>query len=234
MVSVHTIVSCDFSVAIVPGWHSTIFPPYFVAGAIYSGFAMVLTLAIPLRKFYGLEDFITMKHLDNMAKVLLATGMIVCYGYMTESFMAWYGENKYDRFMMLHERPFGYYAHTYWTLIATNCVAVQCMWFPACRRNVTLLFIVSIIVNIGMWLERYVIIITSLSKDYLPSSWNEYHGTRWDYLTLYGSIGLFGTLIFLFIRFLPAISIAEMRELVQETRDTTTPTDPQGMEPSHP
>ncbi len=218
VVSVHTIVSWDFAVAIVPGWHSTIFPPYFVAGAIYSGFAMVLTLVIPLRRFYGLEDFITMHHIENMAKVMLATGLIVCYGYATEAFMAWYGENSFDRFQILKERPFGDYAHTYWMLIVCNCLAVQALWFPPLRRRVWLVWLISIVVNIGMWLERYVIVVVSLHKDYLPSAWNIYHGTLWDYATLYGSIGLFAALLFLFVRFLPAISMAEMRELVHETQ----------------
>ncbi len=217
VVSVHTIVSFDFTVGIVPGWHSTIFPPYFVAGAIYSGFAMVLTLALPLRYFYGLQEFITRKHLENMAKVMLATGLIVCYGYFMEAFMAWYGQNPYETFMINKYRPRGPYAHTYWQLIACNCVAVQLFWLPWARRNVWVLFAVSILVNVGMWLERYVIVVTSLSADFLPSSWNMYHGTKWDYMTFYGTIGLFAALLFLFIRFLPVISIAEMRELVQET-----------------
>ena len=219
VVSVHTIVSWDFAVAIVPGWHSTIFPPYFVAGAIYSGFAMVLTLAIPLRSAYGLKDFITDKHVDNMAKVLLATGMIVTYGYAMEAFFAWYGTNKFERFMLLQERPYGTYWKTYWSLIACNCMAVQTMWFPAFRHRILFVWVISLIVNLGMWLERYVIVVTSLHADYLPSSWGVYGGTMWDYLTLFGSMGLFVTLLFLFIRFLPVISITEMRELVYETQE---------------
>jgi Ni/Fe-hydrogenase subunit HybB-like protein len=219
VVSVHTVVSFDFTVGIIPGWHSTIFPPYFVAGAIYSGFAMVATLCIPLRHFYGLHDFITLKHLDNMAKIMLATGLIVCYGYFMEGFMAWYGNNPYEKYLMLHERPFGPYAHTYWMLLACNCAAVQLFWFPWFRRNVYALWIIAGIINIGMWLERYVIIVVSLHADFLPSSWGMFHGTFWDYATFYGSIGLFLTLIFLFIRFLPVISITEMRELVHETAE---------------
>ena len=219
VVSVHTIVSWDFSVAIVPGWHSTIFPPYFVAGAIYSGFAMVVTLAVPLRKFYHLRDFITDRHLDNMAKILLATGLIVTYGYAMEAFMAWYGDNGFERFIMLKERPFGDYAKTYWMLILCNCCAVQTLWFKSARKSIILLWIVSLIINQGMWLERYVIIVTSLHSDYLPSSWNVYGGTIWDYATLVGSMGLFLTLLFLFIRFLPVISITEMSESVQEEHD---------------
>ncbi len=221
VVSVHTIVSWDFALAIMPGWHSTIFPPYFVAGAIYSGFAMVLTLALPLRKAYSLEDFITERHVDNMAKVLLATGLIVTYGYVMEAFFAWYGDNPYERFMLLQERPFGDYSHTYWMLIASNCTVVQILWLPAARRNVWLVWCISIVVNVGMWLERYVIIVTSLHKDYLPSSWDVYHGTFWDYATFYGSIGLFATLLFIFVRFLPVISMAEMRELVHHADEAT-------------
>ncbi len=219
VVSVHTIVSFDFTVGIVPGWHSTIFPPYFVAGAIYSGFAMVATLAIPLRHFYGLKDFITEHHLENMAKVMLATGLIVTYGYMMEAFMAWYGGNPFESYMLLKERPTGAYAHTYWLLILCNCTIVQLLWFRWFRTNTYALWIIAGIINVGMWLERYVIVITSLHADFLPSSWGMYHGTFWDYATYYGSIGLFLTLLFLFVRVLPVISITEMRELVQETRE---------------
>jgi molybdopterin-containing oxidoreductase family membrane subunit len=218
VVSVHTVVSFDFTVGIVPGWHSTIFPPYFVAGAIYSGFAMVMTLAIPLRKAFALEDFITMKHLENMGKVLLATGMIVTYGYAMEVFMGWYSANTYEEFMVKN-RMFGPYGHTYLMLILCNCVSVQFLWIPALRRNVPFLFLISIVINIGMWLERYVIVITSLHRDRVPASWGMYHGTRWDYATYYGTLGLFLALMFLFIRFLPVISIAEMRELVAETQE---------------
>lgn len=221
VVSVHTVVSFDFTIGIIPGWHSTIFPPYFVAGAIYSGFAMVVTIAIPLRKAFGLEDFITMRHLENMAKVLLATGLIVAYGYVMETFMSWYSASTYEEFMM-NNRMFGPYAHTYWMLIAFNCVAVQSLWLPWCRRNVPFLFVLSIVINVGMWLERYVIVVTSLHRDFIPAAWGSYHGTFWDYSTYYGTLGLFLALMFLFIRFLPVISIAEMRELVAETREPTS------------
>jgi molybdopterin-containing oxidoreductase family membrane subunit len=216
VVSVHTVVSLDFSVGIVPGWHSTVFPPYFVAGAIFSGFAMVLTLSIPLRAAFALEDFITEKHLDNMAKVMLATGLIVAYGYLMEAFMGWYSQNPFEQSMQLEYRPFGAYAHTYRLMLACNVFIPQFLWLRRVRRNPAILWIVAGIVNIGMWLERYVIVVTSLSHDYLPSSWGMYHGTFWDYATLYGSIGLFLSLLFLFLRFLPVISIAEMRELVHE------------------
>ena len=230
VVSVHTVVSLDFAAGIVPGWHATIFPPYFVAGAIYSGFAMVLTLAIPLRRFYGLEDFITLKHLENMAKILLTTGLIVCYGYLVEAFMAYYSGNTYENFM-IRNRVGGPYWHTYVLLILCNCLAVQVLWFKPARTNVPLLWVLSIVVNVGMWLERYVIVVTSLHRDYIPAAWRMYHGTFWDYATYYGSIGLFFSLLFIFLRVLPVISIAEMRELVAETREHGDGHGPHG--PSH-
>jgi Ni/Fe-hydrogenase subunit HybB-like protein len=216
VVSVHTVVSFDFSVAQVAGWHTTIFPPYFVAGAIYSGFAMVMTLAIPIRKFYNLEDFITMRHLGNMAKVMLATGLIVAYGYMMETFMAFYSGNPFDRFLIIN-RMTGPYWFFYWMLIACNIVIPQIMWLRSVRNNVAILFVISLIVNVGMWLERFVIVVISLHRDFLPSSWGMYYPTRWDWATYVGTIGLFLTLLFLFIRFLPVISIYEMRTLVEET-----------------
>jgi molybdopterin-containing oxidoreductase family membrane subunit len=215
VVSVHTVVSLDFAAGIVPGWHSTIFPPYFVAGAIYSGFAMVMTLAIPLRKAFGLEDMITMRHLDNMAKVMLTTGLMVAYGYGMEAFYSYYSANTYEEFLQ-HNRMTGPYAHTYWMLILCNCVLIQFLWFKKVRSSVPMLFVLSIVVNIGMWLERYVIVITSLHRDFVPAAWGMYHGTVWDYATYYGTIGLFFMLLFVFIRVLPVISITEMRELVHE------------------
>ena len=218
VVSVHTVVSFDFTIGIIPGWHSTIFPPYFVAGAIYAGFAMVLTLAIPLRVLFGLQDFITMRHMENMAKILLATGMIVTYGYAMEAFMAWYSADTYEQYMMKN-RIFGPYGHTYAMLIFCNCLSIQFLWIPAVRRSIPALFVLSLIINTGMWLERYVIVVTSLHRDYIPAAWNMYHGTFWDYSTYYGTIGLFFALLFLFIRVLPVISIAEMRELVAETQE---------------
>jgi Ni/Fe-hydrogenase subunit HybB-like protein len=213
VVSVHSVVSFDFTIAIVPGWHSTIFPPYFVAGAIYSGFAMVMTLAIPLRRIYGLEDFITMRHLDNMAKVLLATGLIVAYGYFMETLMAWYSGNRYEQYMMLN-RVFGPYASVYWAVMVCNVLAPQAAWFPRVRASVPALFVLALIVNVGMWLERYMIIVVSLHRDFMPSAWGMYAGTGWDWATLVGSIGLFLALMFLFIRVLPVISIFELRGLV--------------------
>ena len=216
VVSVHTVVSFDFTTAIIPGWHSTIFPPYFVAGAIYSGFAMVVTLAIPLRKFYGLEDFVTMRHLDNMAKILLATGCIVAYGYLMETFMAFYSGSTYERYMIMN-RMTGPYAPAYWALIGCNIVIPLCtLWSSKIRRNVTALFLISLVVQTGMWLERFVIVVTSLHRDFLPSSWGMYYPTVWDWTLFLGTIGLFFSLFFLFIRFLPMISIFEMRGLVHE------------------
>ena len=215
VVSVHTVVSFDFAVALVPGWHSTIFPPYFVAGAIYSGFAMVLTIAIPLRKLYGLEDFITLRHLRNMGIVMLATGMVVAYGYLMETFFAWYSGDIFEKYMMLN-RMFGPYGWMYWLLILFNILIPQALWIAKVRTHPVVLFLISISVNIGMWLERYVIVVVSLSRDFMPSVWGMYSGTIVDYAVLAGSIGLFVCLLFLFIRVLPMISIFEMRGLVHE------------------
>ncbi len=217
VVSVHTVVSFDFAIAILPGWHTTIFPPYFVAGAIYSGFAMVLTLAIPIRAIYGLEDFITMRHLQNMAKVMLVTGLIVAYGYATEAFIAWYSADKFEFFVPLN-RATGPYAWSYWSLILCNVAIPQALWFRKVRTNVPVLFVISLIVNVGMWLERFVIVVTSLHRDFLPSSWGMYQPTIWDWGTFIGTIGLFLALLFLFLRFLPMISIAEMRTMVPESK----------------
>jgi molybdopterin-containing oxidoreductase family membrane subunit len=217
VLSVHTIVSFDFSVAQIPGWHATIFPPYFVAGAIYAGFAMVLLLAIPLRKLYGLEDFITMRHIDNMAKVMLATGLIVFYGYVMEVFFGWYSANRYEQFM-IYNRMAGPYAFWYWLLIFCNGVAPQVLWFKRFRSNMFVLFLISVIVSIGMWLERFVIIVLSLHRDFLPSSWAMYSPRVWDFTMFFGTIGLFFALLFLFLRFLPMISIFEMRTIVPDAK----------------
>src|SRR5512146_1895709 len=176
VVSVHTVVSFDFAVSLVPGWHSTIFPPYFVAGAIYSGFAMVLTIAIPLRKLYGLEDLITMRHIKNMAIVMLATGMIVAYGYLMETFMAWYSGDIFEQYMMMN-RMFGPYGWMYWLLILFNILIPQALWFRGLHTNVRVLFAIAVSVNIGMWLERYVIVVVSLHRDFMPSAWGMYSGT---------------------------------------------------------
>jgi len=215
VVSVHTVVSFDFAVALVPGWHSTIFPPYFVAGAIYSGFAMVLTIAIPLRKLYRLEDFITDRHLKNMGVVMLATGMVVAYGYLMETFTAWYSGDIFEQYMMMN-RMFGPYGWMYWLLILFNLLIPQALWMKKITSNVPALFFIAISVNVGMWLERYVIVVVSLHRDFMPSMWGMYSGTIVDYAVLAGSIGLFVCLLFIFVRFLPMISIFEMRGLVHE------------------
>ena len=217
VLSVHTVVSFDFTIAIVPGWHSTFFPPYFVAGAIYSGFAMVLALAIPLRKVYGLEGLITDRHLDNSAKIMLATGLIVGYAYILEAFMGWYSGDVYEMAAVWH-RMTGPYRVTYWSLILFNVVLPQGLWFRRVRSNPVTLFAWSIFVLIGMWLERYVIIVSSLAQDFLPSSWSIFQATRWDWATFFGTIGLFLFLFFLFIRLLPMISIFEVRTLLPEAK----------------
>ncbi len=215
VISVHTVVSFDFAIGIVPGWHATIFPPYFVAGAIYAGFAMVLTLSIPLRKFYGLEDFITMRHLRNMSKIMLATGLIVAYGYMMETFMAWYSGSTYERYMVMN-RFKGPYATMYWLLIACNVVVPQVLWIRRVRHSVAALWVISLVVGVGMWLERFIIIVVSLHRDFLPSSWAMYKPTFWDFSMFIGTIGLFMSLIFLFVRFLPMISISEIRGILPQ------------------
>ena len=213
VVSVHTVVSFDFAVSIIPGWHTTIFPPYFVAGAIYSGFAMVLTLMIPVRKFYGLDDIITLRHLNNMAKVTLATGLVVAYGYIMEAFFGYFSADKYERYMIWN-RMFGYYAPFYWALILCNIITPQFLWSKKIRTSPGILWIISLIVNVGMWLERFVIVITSLHRDFLPSSWGIYKPTFWDWAVYLGTIGLFMTLIFLFVRVLPMITIFELRMIL--------------------
>src|SRR5438477_2818082 len=217
VLSVHTIVSFDFAVAQLPGWHSTFFPPYFVAGAVYAGFAMVLTLAIPARKMFKLEDFITIRHLENMGKIMLATGLIVFYAYITEAFYAYYSGNPFERYMMWN-RIFGPYWKMYWMLILCNGLAPQLMWIKRCRSSPGWLFFTAMFVNVGMWLERFVIIPVSLHRDFLPSSWGMYHGTIWDWAMYVGSIGLFFFLLFLFLRFLPMISIFEMRTMLPEAQ----------------
>jgi molybdopterin-containing oxidoreductase family membrane subunit len=222
VISVHSVIAFDFAVSILPGWHTTIFPPYFVAGAVFSGFAMVLTLAIPIRHIYALEDFITMRHIDNMAKVMLATGLIVAYGYLIETFMAWFGSNQFEEFL-IRNRMTGPYAPAYWSLILCNVGVTQLLWFPSVRRNVRLLFAIALIVNIGMWLERFVIVVISQHRDFLTSSWKMYTPTFWDWATYLGTIGLFVTLLFLFIRFLPVISIFEMRALAQPAKHPEAP-----------
>src|SRR6266436_1014431 len=216
VLSVHTVVSFDFAISILPGWHTTIFPPYFVAGAIYCGFAMVLFLAIPIRALYGLEDLITMRHLVNAAKVMLATGLIVAYGYGMEAFAAFYSGNKYEQFMWLNRAWIGPYWWSYWALLATNIFTPQILWFRRVRQSPVMLFIISSIILVGMWLERFVIVVTSLHRDFLSSSWGFYKPTSIDWATFVGTLGLFFTLMFLFLRLVPAISIFEVRTLLPE------------------
>jgi molybdopterin-containing oxidoreductase family membrane subunit len=215
VVSVHSVVSLDFTVAIVPGYHSTIFPPYFVAGALYSGFAMVLTIAIPLRAAFGLEDFITRKHLDNAAKVLIASGMLVAYGYLCEAFYAWYSGSVFERYAMW-AHVFGPYAKSFWVMLVCNVGVLQLLWFRRVRSNLPALFVIAILINVGMWLERFVIVVAGPAQDFLPSSWGTADLTWLDYGLLFGSLGTFFALMFLFIRILPAISIFEVEELAHE------------------
>ena len=216
VLSVHSIVSFDFSVSQVPGWHATIFPPYFVAGAIFAGFAMVLILCIPLRVWYNMKDLITNTHLVYMGKVMLATGMIVVYGYAMEAFFAWYSAAPYETFMMYNRAISGPYWWSYWLLILCNGASIQLLWFKRFRESPFWLFIISLVVSVGMWLERFVIIITSLNRDYLPSSWGMYAPTIFDVTMFVGTLGFFFCLIFLFVRFLPVISIFEVRTLLPQ------------------
>ena len=221
VLSVHTVVSFDFAISIVPGWHTTVFPPYFVAGAIYSGFAMVLVLAIPIRKFYGVQDMMTMRHLDNAAKVMLGTGLIVAYGYSMEAFYAYYSGNIYE-FFVLKNRMLGPLAWSYWCLILFNVLIPQLLWIRKVRQNTLALFCTSLVVLLGMWLERFVIVVTSLHRDFLPSSWGMYTATRWDYAIYVGTLGLFFCAMFLFVRLMPMITIFEMRMLLPQSRVTSS------------
>ena len=218
VISVHSVVSLDFAIGNTPGWHSTIFPPYFVAGALFSGFAMALTISIPLRAVFGLKDFITARHLDNIAKLMLVCGLLVAYSYLVEIFMAFYSGDEFDQAMVLN-RMRGPYAPLYWTAIACNVVLPQALWLKRVRLSVPVLFALSLAVNVGMWLERFVIIVVSLHRDFVPSSWGMFYPTFWDWAILVGSLGTFGWLFLMFVRFLPAISIAEMRKLTLEKRE---------------
>jgi Ni/Fe-hydrogenase subunit HybB-like protein len=210
VLSVHTIVSFDFAVSVIPGWHTTIFPPYFVAGAIFSGFAMVVTLMVIVRKAFGLEHLLTIRHLENMNKIILATGSMVGYAYGMEFFIAWYSGNPYERFTFIN-RAFGPYSWAYWTMVSCNVLFPQLFWFKKVRTSIPLMFVLSIVVNIGMWFERFVIIVTSLHRDYLPSSWSYFRPTLIDISTFAGTFGLFFTMFLLFIKFLPGIAISEVK-----------------------
>ncbi len=215
VLSVHSVVSFDFAVAQVPGWHTTILPPYFVAGAIFSGFAMVLFLAVPARQIYGLKNLITLQHLENMNKIILATGMMVGYAYSTEFFVAWYSGNPYEQFTFMN-RAFGPYWWAYWTMATCNVIIPQVFWIRAARRSIPVMLTVAFFVNVGMWFERFVIVVTSLSRDFIPSSWGFYWPTWVDILTLLGSFGLFFTLFLLFLRFLPMIAMAEVKNVMPQ------------------
>jgi molybdopterin-containing oxidoreductase family membrane subunit len=215
VISVHSVVSSDFAITNLPGWHETVFPPYFVAGAIFSGFAMVLLLAIPLRTIYGLEDFITINHLNVMGKILLATSLITSYGYFSEQFISWYGGDEAERYLYTNRLiGFGQFAGAAWLTFFCNSVLPQVLWVRRVRRSPLGLAVVSVFILIGMWFERFMIICSSLHRDYLPSSWGMFQPTVWDYLTFFGSIGLFLVLFLLFIRLLPMISISEMRAML--------------------
>ena len=220
VISVHTIVSMDFATSVIPGWHTTIFPPYFVIGAVFSGFAMVSSLLIITRKVMKFEHFITVAHIEAMCKVLILTGMLVGFAYATEFFIAWYGGNEYERYAFVN-RATGPYAWAYWTMVSCNVVSPQFLWFKPIRKNLILVFIVSVFINIGMWFERFVIITTSLHRDYLPSSWAMFSPTWVEVCTFIGSFGLFFTLFLLFVRFLPAIAVSEVKSVYKFARKTS-------------
>ena len=213
VLSVHSVVSFDFATSVIPGWHTTIFPPYFVAGAIFSGFACVMTLLLIARWSLNLQHLITIKHLENMNKIILVTGSVVGYAYATEFFISWYSGNPYERFAFVN-RAFGPYWWAYWTMISCNVLSPQFFWFKKLRRSVPVMFVLSLVVNVGMWFERFVIIVTSLHRDFLPSSWGYFRPTYVDICTFIGTIGLFLTLFLLFARFLPMIAIAEVKGVV--------------------
>jgi Ni/Fe-hydrogenase subunit HybB-like protein len=217
VLSVHSVVSTDFSVSILPGWHSTIFPPYFVAGAIFSGFAMVLTLAIIARKIFHLENYITMRHLDKITKIILVTGLMVGYSYIIEFFISWYSGNMYERFTFT-DRAFGHYGWAFWIMVLCNMLVPQLFWWKKLRQNIVVMFIASLLINVGMWFERFVIIVQSLSRDFLPSSWQNFKPTIVDIGMLVGSFGLFLTLFLLFVRFLPMIAMSEVKTVLPKAK----------------
>jgi molybdopterin-containing oxidoreductase family membrane subunit len=216
----------DFAVAQLPGWHTTIFPPYFVAGAVFSGFAMVMTLMLITRSIFQMKHLVTARHLENMAKIMLLTGTIVGYAYAIEFFIAWFSGNPFERFIFLN-RALGPYAWAYWIMVSCNVISPQLFWFKKCRTSVPILFVLSIVVNIGMWFERYVIVVTSLHRDFLPSSWGYYVPSFWDISTFIGSFGLFFTMFCLFVRFLPTVAMAEVKGVMPEA-------DPHFGEDEHP
>jgi Ni/Fe-hydrogenase subunit HybB-like protein len=215
VLSVHSVVSMDFAVSQIPGWHTTIFPPYFVAGAIFSGFAMVMTLMLITRSVFQMKELVTIRHLDNMARIMLLTGTMVGYSYGMEFFIAWFSGNPFEKFTFLN-RALGPYAWAYWIMVSCNVISPQLFWFKKCRTSVPILFVLSIVVNIGMWFERFVIIVTSLHRDFLPSSWGYYTPTVWDIATFAGSFGLFFTMFCLFVRFLPTVATAEVKAVMPQ------------------
>lgn len=218
VLSVHSVVGLDFAASMLPGWHETIIPPYFVAGAIYSGFAMMLNIVLPIRKLYGLQGLITERHLNNIGNVMLVLGNMVAYSYIMEAFMAWYSGDIFDQNAMAN-RAFGPYGWIFWALIVINILVPQALWSRRVRTNPIALFFVALSANLGMWVDHFLIIVVSLTRDFVPSSWKMYYPTVWDWATLFGSLGLFLTLMVLFIRFLPMIAMAETRELVSEKNE---------------
>lgn len=223
VLSVHTVVSFDFATSVIPGWHTTIFPPYFVAGAIFSGFAMVQTLLLVTRKVLSLEEYITIEHIEVMNKVIVLTGSIVGIAYLTELFVAWYGQNTFEMWAFMENRanPFSPYGWSYWLMMSCNVLSPQIFWFRKMRRNITVTFFMSVIVNIGMWFERFVIIVTSIYRDYLPSSWATYYSpTIWEIGFYMGTFGLFFTCYFLFSKFFPVIAIAEIKHILKRSGDS--------------
>jgi len=221
VLSVHSVVSFDFATSVIPGWHTTIFPPYFVSGAIFSGFAMVLTLMLVARKTMGLTDYITVGHIESMNKIIIATGSIVGIAYITELFMAWYSGVVYERFTFFN-RAFGPYAWAYWIMMSCNVISPQLLWIRKLRRNLVFTFILSIFINIGMWFERFVIIITSLHRDYLPSSWSHYKPSIYEVAIFLGTLGLFFTLFLLFIRIFPVVAISEVKHILKSSGENHT------------
>lgn len=219
VLSVHTIVSFDFAVSVIPGWHTTIFPPYFVAGAIFSGFGMVSTVLIIIRKLYDMENIVTLNHIEKMNKILLATGTMVGYAYGMEFFIAWYSGNAFESFVFIN-RAFGPYAWAYWIMISCNVGFPQLFWFKKIRRNIPITFVLVLLVNVGMWFERFVIIVTSLHRDFLPASWGMYVPTMYDFGILLGSFGLFFTLLLLFVKVMPSVSLAEIKAVVPGAQPT--------------
>ena len=217
VLSVHSVVSFDFATTQLPGWHTTIFPPYFVAGAIFSGFGMVITLMVPARQLFGLKDLVTVRHMENMCKVIMATGMMVGYAYAMEFFISWYSGNPYESFVFIN-RAMGNYAWAYWIMVSCNVIIPQLFWFKKIRRSMLTMWIISLLVNVGMWFERFVIVVTSLSRDFLPSSWHYFKPTIIDLLTLAGSFGLFFTLFLLFCRYLPVVAVSEIKNVMPEAR----------------